>query len=358
MRSTNADERAGRCGGLLDGTIRVLFPLRCNGDSRFAARVLGRIVHGRAVDITLACDSRQPPPVRNPLRISYGPRAGTETRSDEGSAESDDRSASSSGDCLDGVIAHLLGPQTDLSVVGDIEPSNTDAVLTEAKGYDLLVLGASERARPPDERSFEGAIDGLMGAAPCPSLIVGPARGSDEPTLENEGIRRLLLPIVEGEYNRCAAEIAFAIASGSASLVTIVHWSHPPPSDGHLIRDRYDHEGVTLDKQVVDRVAGIGLESGATVLTDVSVSDRLGREIVARAVEDETDLIVLGSEPRSWSRRPVLAPWATDVIRNAPCPVAVVGARDEPETVPTRSKLDVTRGPTLNRIGEFFSEGI
>ncbi|ODR80112.1 hypothetical protein BG842_10980 [Haladaptatus sp. W1] len=74
-------------------------------------------------------------------------------------------------------------------------------------------------------------------------------------------------------------------------------------------------------------ILALGRRLGASVLTDVIVSEHPTRAIAERAAENDIDLVVLGSELRPLSRRAFLGHRAEYVLKNVLCPVALVSSR-------------------------------
>ncbi len=273
---------------------RVLVPVVEGGHAQIAAKLVGLLVRGEGVEVTsLQLDGD-------------GSRAGSEQ--------------------LDELV------RTELDDVRTIRRSaqeqRSDVIITEAhKGYDLLVLAADERSSNGHGPVFGDTVDAVVKDAPCSVLVVsGPAEDETDSYLERVHQGHILVPIAGSDYDRHAAEVAFAIAAGHGTVVDLVHVVSAPQ---HLVRvsaGQAMQNAVGIGEDLVEGVAELGRAIGATVNTDVLVADHPENAIVERA-ERRGDLIVLASGRRPVTQRAFFGHRVDFVVGNASCPVVVVSVR-------------------------------
>lgn len=327
----------------LGGITHVLLPTRCGADAQLAAQLIGRIAQNRDIEITSMYVSRvdEAEPsggtlARKLKRVVGRSAAGVQqiqngNDSDRPESQTTEEENTAEG-CLDLMKNQLSRSGTKMvrDVVQNVESSASDTVLTEAAEYDLLAIGVSTGTPSTDGSLFTTEIDTIIQNTPCPLLTVSSneeATSHDKP-LDEISIRRILLPTVGAEYNRHAAEVAFAIATNCDALVEITHVINRPKvtdRDG-LLGEPDVSEAIELGKEIVDREVELGRTMGAEVLTDVFVGEQPERDIVDQAADTDVDLIVLSSPIRSTSRRAFFGHRVEYIVRHAPCPVLVLSS--------------------------------
>lgn len=324
--------------GFLANVVRILLPTRCSPDSQLAARLVGYVARNREMEATTMYVSIGAERTttggwlsRRVKRLFHGDSSSVRTESDGGTVGSDDGTDGSDArvraeDCLE-----TMGERLDLTsdkrrnVVRSIEGSASETVVTEAAdGYDLLALGAGQRRSNAEGLLFSTEIDDMLRRSPCPLVAV--RAGESARRSPDEPIRRILLPTVGTQYSRHAAEIAFAVAAECGARVEVLHVVNRPQTE-ELFEDATNlSEAVRIGDGIVEREADLGRRMDARVSTRVTVGERPERTIVERAMLDDIDLIVLGSEIRSGSHRAFLGHRVEHVLKNAPCSVAVVSS--------------------------------
>lgn len=332
----------------LGSVSRVLLPTRCSRDAQFAAQLVGHVARNREMDVTTmyvtegedtVSSGSLVARVRSKLLPAMSRPRANDTDENAAGAES-----TAGAECLSVMDRQLSLPsdRTGHRTV-PIQGSASETVIEELRrGYDLLAVGAnfgsdgspaSSRDDGPTPPLFETGIDRVLQRTTAPVLAVSAnglrddgGSGRDQP-LDSVPIRRILVPTVGTEYSRHAAEMAFAIAADSNALVEIVHVVDVGRLRELFVGDADLSESVRLGAEIVDREATLGRQLGTSVLTDVLVSEHPTRAIVDKAAESGADLVVLGSGLRPLSRRAFLGHRAEYVLKNAPCPVAVVSSR-------------------------------
>jgi nucleotide-binding universal stress UspA family protein len=213
----------------------------------------------------------------------------------------------------------LLARRTDVSTrVVPGEP--VAAVLAEAvKGYDLLLLGATEIAGDV-ESLFGSDIDAMIRMSPVPTLVVS-ARdvpGDWRP-------QRILVPTDGAAASQRAADVAFAVAGGDGA-VAVLHVVAPELSPAVSMSDTGHVQRFDLAHQIVSEVRDRGEGLGVPSSTMIEMSADVESAILEAARTFEADLIVLGTSARTGTTRLFLGPRVERVLIGAQCPVVVLNS--------------------------------
>ncbi|MDP8971380.1 MAG: cation:proton antiporter, partial [Actinomycetota bacterium] len=283
---------------------RVLLPTRGGANSQIAAQLVGLMIHDEDIEVT---------------SMFVRPSGNGQGRT------SDDEIQTR----LQRIEAHLepLEPHNMRSIVREAQDGVSTSVLGEAdRGYDLLVIGATERRVDGQGSLFTEFVDDVIQESPCPVLVVS-ARGDEDSDESAEPIRlqHILVPVSGSDYDRYAAEAAFSIARDREIVVDLLHVVSGPQHATRVGGDEAMMEAVELGEDLVNKVADLGHSMGATVHTDVVVADQPENAIVERA-QRRADLVVLASNRRPVSQRAFFGHRIDHVLRQAACPVAVVSA--------------------------------
>jgi Kef-type K+ transport system membrane component KefB len=273
---------------------RVLLPVRAEGESDLAAKVVGLLVSDEDVEVTNLYLHRN------------------------GDGDDVERAK----EVIEG---HL--EQTRTRVKAD-EDSPSQVILEEARrGYDLLVLAAGEHRTSGAGPLFGGMVDEVIQEAPCPLLVVSSPDGDgQEAHVDRLPGGYVLVPMSGSDVDRYAAEVAFSIAAGTDTAVDVVHVVSGPQHTLRLGGDEAVLQAVEIGEDLVAQVAELGRSMGATVNTDVLVADQPESAIVERA-QRRADLVVLASSRKPVTQRAFFGHRIDYVVAHAPCPVVVVGAR-------------------------------
>lgn len=193
-------------------------------------------------------------------------------------------------------------------------------VVTEETA-DLLVVGT--HGRTGLGRVMLGSVaDRLVRQAPCPVLTAPPTPGS-----EHRGeIRRICFATDFSPSAGAAWPWVVALASAANADVDLVHVTFEPVADRHLSPAAISRMAQALQEQGRADVERF-LERSALPRERIRVHlarGVAGEQIVHRAREQATDLIVLGTHGWSGVVRWMLGSVAHHVIQTAPCPVLTV----------------------------------
>ena len=166
---------------------------------------------------------------------------------------------------------------------------------------------------------FSQFVDELIQKSPCPVLIV-----SARPTIGEPGTpARVLLPVLGHHRVSRGAEIAFAIARDRNVVVKVLH-----PVAGQRRRFAPGMSGtvrnaVNIGRDLVSKVAEFGNSLGASVETEVTVSDNPEQSVIQNAKRD-AGLIVLETTRAPVTQRAFFGHDVDFLLRHAPCPVALI----------------------------------
>jgi Kef-type K+ transport system membrane component KefB/nucleotide-binding universal stress UspA family protein len=186
------------------------------------------------------------------------------------------------------------------------------------KGFDLLVLGASE-GRTSSEVLFAPLLDTIVRLSPVPTMVVQGNHGD-----ENWEPRRILVPSNGSVASKRAAELAFALAQ-SEDNVTIMRVVEESYSNQSL-----DASGTLVARQMYDAQASVeqmrelGQSHAIATQAEVVVDSEPDTAILRRAADTNADLIILGTSIRVGSDQLYLGPRVERVLKNASCPVIVI----------------------------------
>jgi nucleotide-binding universal stress UspA family protein len=137
------------------------------------------------------------------------------------------------------------------------------------------------------------------------------------------GVRKILIA-VNGHQD--VLRQGLQLAGDEKCWVTVV--KVVPENDGDLDLTGVKNVGAVLESGVqrdLDEIRGIADQAGALVKTRVE-EGRIHEKILAVAREERCDVIILGQRKRSLLRKVFGDNVVGKVIREATCPVLVVGA--------------------------------
>lgn len=195
------------------------------------------------------------------------------------------------------------------------------AILREArKSYDLLMLGARERATGRDAL-FDRFVDRVMRLAPCPTVVV---QGRPRPDAWPPS--RILVPVSGSQGSREAAELAFRLAgeTGLVALLNVV----PTGGDDvtRIATPAAEERRLHAAAEVVEHMRTHADAHGARSLPLVREGNDVESVVLDVAREIGAELIVLGTTVRAGSGRLFLGPRVERVLEAAACPVLVYNA--------------------------------
>lgn len=168
--------------------------------------------------------------------------------------------------------------------------------------YDLIVMGTHGRSGM--NRLMLGSVtEHVVRETPIPVLAV---RGGAEPV----EIKRILCPVNDTGVARQALRTATGLARCLGAGVTVLHVREPGATDtiGELCSWIPEEERA------------------ACAISEMSAEGDVAREVIARANELGSDLLVLGASHRRFFDTTVIGANTIRILRHAPCPVLAVFA--------------------------------
>ena len=212
-----------------------------------------------------------------------------------------------------------------VEVLLDEDTSLAGAILARADALaaDLIVMGAG--TSPESEHpNLGGATAEVLRSAPCSVLVVPPPA----PDVANPciaGIKRVMCAVSLSEASVHALECATSLAGHAAAHLTVVHVVELSEVAA-LAYDFDAHREARLQPacdELVELVAVV--VGGQRPVEEIVAQGTASREILKLAVEEDTDLIVVG---RGTAARMRTAGRHTGehVAREARCPVLFVHA--------------------------------
>lgn len=192
----------------------------------------------------------------------------------------------------------------------------TESILSEVKkGYDLLILGASER-QTASQSLFTPVIDALVRLSPTPSIIVHAPQN-----VENWQPRRILTTTTGSIAGRRAVQLGFALAAqtgGEVIILKVVQKSvhlHTPTE--------FAERQLNIAHEIVNDLEAMGQLMGVSTLGQVEIGMEAEATILEVARKRQADLLILGTNVRPSSESLYLGPKVEHILSSSPCPVMV-----------------------------------
>lgn len=149
--------------------------------------------------------------------------------------------------------------------------------------------------------------------------------------------RRILVPIDGSEPARAGLFEALALAGAHGAMLCLLYVVDDAPLLDDLSNpidlEAAHRRRVAAGRAVLDEARGLCTARGPAVQTCLHELQRgaVSQAIVQQALEQDCDLIAIGSHGRRGLRRALLGSDAEAVLRSSPVPVLLVRAAGEPE---------------------------
>ena len=148
-----------------------------------------------------------------------------------------------------------------------------------------------------------------------------------------DAIRKILVPTDFSAHADEAFRVAYALAGVVGAEVILFHVAQPPAvvsEGGRFVANPDQGEAINL----WDRFHNIQpVDSKVRVQHQVIVAERPGAGPILNILDQEgCDLIVMGTQGRSWLKQRLFGSVTQEVVRRAPCPVMVVKPRAQHES--------------------------
>jgi nucleotide-binding universal stress UspA family protein len=196
------------------------------------------------------------------------------------------------------------------------------AILDEARnGYDLVVLGATEKPEAAGASRFDPVADRVARMAPVPTVVVraGRRRSPWPP-------RRILLLTNGSAAARPAAEIASLLADEARQELIVVAMLDRPAAIFRLPRTRRDRREREAASALLEEMQTLGGRRGVRTTGQVLEGGDLETVILRFVREVAVDLVVLGCSVRLASDRGWVGARARGILDGLSCPALVVTA--------------------------------
>ncbi len=210
----------------------------------------------------------------------------------------------------------------------------SDAILGEARlGYGAIGMGAPEASQGP--WILSPVVDELLNQTSIPLVIVRRARNLDRPL--PGAFARALVPVSAAPWSRAAQEIAFNLSASIGTEVVLTHVVTPSTKATGDARERRSG-GATetadpradVSAKLTDRAEAFAEELGARARTIGRLGASPADEIIAAAIDEEADLVVLGANLRRIEGRPFLSSLVEQVLEECDATVVVVATPSGP----------------------------
>lgn len=222
---------------------------------------------------------------------------------------------------LNQVARNLKGIESKVKVVRD--SNTTSAILNEAKkGYDLILLGATERdlSKP---QLFNPVIDEVVRHAPCATAVLQVKGG-----YVDWKPQQILIPSNGSKAAKNATELAlYLTSSGGEHEVTVLnvieqdgsrfgdHLASIAPAENEHIND--------LRRNIMEENKAIGDSLNINISSLISESISVEKGIVEASKKTHADLIILGTNIYPGTSRLYLGRRVERILETADCPVLI-----------------------------------
>ncbi len=291
---------------------RILIPTSGGPNIQLAAQLVGYLAHQNSVEITALyalSDKKAPRPVAAASTSVKGRAADT---------------------ALTAVTKAMTLPEkTTLKTKVESGRNEAAVILKEAiKGYDLIVLGASE-AKHSTSTLFNPLVDRVIQEALCATLVVKshlPMQSGEIGSMTPISIRHILVPTLGSEYSNKAVEVASTLAAQTNALLTLVYVINLPQVEYILYNQETLDPVNDIALQIVEHQEKIAQGLGANVQSHILKGTSAVREILKFSNHEQVDLIVLGSNIRMITGRVFFGHGVDAILSQANCPVAVLSS--------------------------------
>jgi len=213
-----------------------------------------------------------------------------------------------------------------VEVLLDEDVSLAGAILgrADALAADLIVMGAGTN-QESEHPALGGATAEVVRSASC-SVLVVPPPAPDVANPSIAGVKRVMCAVSLSEASVPALECATSLAGQAAAHLTVVHVVELFSEVAALAYDFDAHREARLQPACDQLVELVGIVVGGhRPVEEIVAQGTASREILKLAVEEDTDLIVIGRDSparvRAGGRHT-----GQDVAREARCPVLFVHA--------------------------------
>lgn len=306
------EEQASR--SFIKNIHRVLMPTRGGANVQLAAQLVSHMAHQNDLEVTALYALSDKKPGRKAANTN------TATIVKDSTAD----------EALTTIAEEMQLPTgTTIQTKAESGRNKAEVILKEArKGYDLIVLGATEQQRSKDAL-FNLLVDRVVQEAPCATMVVKSRLRQqpqgDLPSVAFSKLGHILVPTVGTNDSKNAVEVAATIAAQTGALMTLVHVINLRQVE-YILYDAKEtiRPAMELAEQIVEQQAEIGRSLGAKINVRILKGSSADREILRFAQSQGVDLIILGSNLRMVTGRVFFGHGVDRILNHANCPVAVI----------------------------------
>jgi universal stress protein A len=234
-------------------------------------------------------------------------------------------SAQERGAMMDDFVGFVGGRRTDgveIELLLEEDPSVANTVLAraEALACDLIVMSITGKESAPGQSAVGRETAAVVRGAGCAVLCV-PAADGVKPRFAR--LDRIVCPVSFSDPSRLALAVAGELAAQAAAHLTVMHvveLSEVAASAYDF--DAYREERIEPACRQITALVSDAVGEAAAV-EEIVVTGAPETEILKTAKHWEADLLVLGAGAAPVA--PAAGTTLERVIREAPCPVLVVG---------------------------------
>ncbi len=289
---------------------RILLPTQGGPNVRLAAQLVSHLAHQNTLEVTALYAKRDQKPRNKAVNVLVKDVKAT------------------TPEAAIAAVAEQIHLPVDGLLQTKVESGNdaAEVIIKEAnKGYDLIVIGATERQRQAGTL-FNVLVDRVIQEAPCATMVVKSnllkAQELSE-AISSHKISQILVPTSGGEHSEYAVEVASTIAAQTGAIVTLVNVVNRTQREYILFEEQTMRSVTEIAEQILQQQAELGRGLGAEVKT-VILTGIPELEVLNFARTSQVDLIVMGSTIRTVTGRVFFGHRSDAILNKAPCPVAVI----------------------------------
>lgn len=281
----------------------VLCPVDFSGQSASALRVAGAMAKSLGAEVAVLHVQRLEAPV-------YFTAAQTKSLREQL------RRSLRAANKLTREFAHQHLPQgVPHRVIVEDNDDPVSAILKKQRELGAGLVAMGTHGRGGLARIRLGSIaESVLHHAEVPILTVGPR--FRPPAKSDAPIRRVLCPVDYGPSSKTALEYAVSLATAMGAELIVAHIDEMPQRKS--AQDSLKRLCEWVPASLRSRCA----------IKEVVKQGAAAEQIVEQAVESQSDLLVIGAQPRRFLGTELLGSTAELVIRSAPCPTVTVMVRE------------------------------
>lgn len=274
------------------GVKRVLLPTRGGANSVYAARIARAVFEDAEITV---------------LAISSPEQQKSRWRKRQEGKQADPS----------GVVEALEG--FNVQLVERVSDDPAHAIVDESRlGYDMLIMGAS---RGREALIVSSVVERVLRETQIQTIVVQLPSGKTIP----EGLPvNVLVPVTATRSSRAAEELGYTIAQVSGGRAIALHVINRPDGEGVFLPGGTIVEAKSTAQSLMEQSKEFGQRLGLSVEGQIRVAPNAEQEILDFAVQEEIDLVVLGTASRPVTDRPFFGHRVSYMVEQSPLPVLIV----------------------------------